>query len=68
MKQPPTRRAWRVWRDLSGILPVIGVFGALSTHRRAFSQSDVSFVQAVTNVLASAVERSRAEQRLSDVT
>jgi GAF domain-containing protein len=44
------------------------VFGALSTHRRAFSQSDVSFVQAVTNVLASAVERSRAEQRLSDVT
>jgi PAS domain S-box-containing protein len=44
-----------------------GVLGALSTRRRGFSQSDVSLVQAVANVLASAVERSRAHERLTDV-
>jgi GAF domain-containing protein len=43
-------------------------FGRFPTRRRAFSQSDVSFVQAVANVLASAVEHRRAEDRLSDVT
>jgi PAS domain S-box-containing protein len=45
-----------------------GVLGALSTQRRDFSQSDVSLVQAVANVLASAVERSRAQERLDEVT
>lgn len=44
-----------------------GVLGALSTSRRTFSRSDVSFVQAVANVLAGAVERSRAQERLSEV-
>jgi signal transduction histidine kinase len=44
-----------------------GTLGALSTRRRTFSQSDVSFVRAVANVLASAVERSRAQQRLHEV-
>jgi PAS domain S-box-containing protein len=45
-----------------------GTFGALSTRPRTFSPSDASFVQAVANVLASAVERNRAEQRLVDAT
>jgi PAS domain S-box-containing protein len=44
-----------------------GVLGALSTSPRTFSPSDVSFVQAVANVVASAVERSRAQERLSEV-
>ncbi|MEA2468978.1 MAG: hypothetical protein QOJ57_3104, partial [Thermoleophilaceae bacterium] len=44
-----------------------GVLSVLSSRRRRFSQSDVGFVQAVANVLASAVERSWAEQRLGEV-
>jgi PAS domain S-box-containing protein len=44
-----------------------GVLGALSTRRRAFSPSDVSFMQAVANVIATAVERLRAEERLTEV-
>jgi PAS domain S-box-containing protein len=44
-----------------------GVLGALSTRRRRFSQSDVSFMQAVANVLATAVERRQAQQRLIQV-
>jgi PAS domain S-box-containing protein len=44
-----------------------GVLSALSTRRRTFSPSDVSFVQSVANVLATAVERSRAEERLGEV-
>jgi PAS domain S-box-containing protein len=44
-----------------------GTLGALSTHRRAFSRFDVSFVQAVANVLAGAVERTRAQERLGEV-
>jgi PAS domain S-box-containing protein len=44
-----------------------GVLEALSTHRRAFSESDVSFVQSVANVLAGAVERRRANERLAEV-
>jgi DNA-binding NarL/FixJ family response regulator/signal transduction histidine kinase/PAS domain-containing protein len=44
-----------------------GVLEALSTRRRSFSASEVSFVQAVANVLASAVERSRALERLIEV-
>jgi signal transduction histidine kinase len=44
-----------------------GVLEVLSTHRRSFSPSEVGFVQAVANVLASAVERSRAHERLLEV-
>ena len=44
-----------------------GVLEALSTRRRSFSPSEVDFVQAVANVLASAVERSRAHERLLEV-
>src|SRR4051812_11028446 len=44
-----------------------GVLEALSTRRRFFSPSEVSFMQAVANVLAGAVERSRAHERLLEV-
>ena len=44
-----------------------GVLEALSTRRRSFSPSEVGFMQAVANVLASAVERSRAHERLLEV-
>jgi PAS domain S-box-containing protein len=40
----------------------VGVLMAASTRRRAFSQDDVHFVQAVANVVAAAIERSRAEE------
>jgi PAS domain S-box-containing protein len=70
-------RASSVARDhgLIGALSVMiespdepfGTLGALSTRRRTFSRSEVSFVQAVANVLASAVERRRAQERLIEV-
>jgi DNA-binding NarL/FixJ family response regulator/signal transduction histidine kinase len=44
-----------------------GVLSGLSTRRRTFSESDVSFMQAVANVLAGAVERSRVHERLIEV-
>jgi PAS domain S-box-containing protein len=44
-----------------------GTLGAMSTRRRAFTEFDVGFVQSVANVLASAVERTRAQRRLSQV-
>ena len=44
-----------------------GVLVALSTRRRTFAEGDVSFVQSVANVLAGAVERSRAQERLGEV-
>lgn len=44
--------------------PPFGTLAALSTRQRAFSQDDVSFMQAVANVLASVVERAQTDQRL----
>jgi signal transduction histidine kinase len=41
-----------------------GALAAMSKDRRSFSDDDVGFVQAVANVLATAVERVKAEQRL----
>jgi PAS domain S-box-containing protein len=40
-----------------------GVLGAYTTTRRSFSPDDVRFLQKVANVLASAIERTRVEQR-----
>ena len=55
----------------SGISVIIGSidspWGVLGTHdtaHRSFSEEDVSFVQAIANVLASAIERHRFEQEL----
>lgn len=40
-----------------------GVLGAHSTRRQEFSQSDVDFLRAVANLLASAIHRNRAVER-----
>ncbi|NEP63230.1 MAG: PAS domain-containing protein, partial [Symploca sp. SIO2G7] len=43
-------------------------FGVLSVHttrQRKFSQEDVNFLQAISNVLSNAVERQQAEEELS---
>jgi PAS domain S-box-containing protein len=44
-----------------------GALGAFAEDRRWFSESDVSFLQAVANVLAAAVERSEAAEKLIEV-
>jgi signal transduction histidine kinase/DNA-binding NarL/FixJ family response regulator len=47
-----------------------GPFGVLSVHtgsHREFSEYDVNFLQAVANVLATAVERERAMEKLLEV-
>ncbi len=41
-----------------------GVLGAHSTKRRAFTREQVAFVQTVANLLATAIERKRAEEAL----
>jgi PAS domain S-box-containing protein len=41
-----------------------GVLGAYTSHHRTFSQDDVHFLQAVANVLATALERKRTEEAL----
>ena len=59
---------------VSGISVVIqgrerpyGVLGAHSPRRRAFSRDDVSFMQAIANVLAMAVERASANRGRADL-
>ncbi|MFQ6019393.1 MAG: EAL domain-containing protein [Dehalococcoidia bacterium] len=42
-----------------------GVLGAHTTRRRAFTEYDVHFLQAVANVLATAIERKRAEETIT---
>lgn len=56
---------------ISGVSVIIGPlekpFGALGAHtarRHTFTQDDVHFLQAVANVLASAIDRKQAEQAL----
>ncbi|NMB90790.1 MAG: EAL domain-containing protein [Chloroflexi bacterium] len=41
-----------------------GVIAVFTTHPRVFSQDDIHFLEAVANVLASAIDRKRAEERL----
>jgi two-component system cell cycle sensor histidine kinase/response regulator CckA len=43
-----------------------GVLGAHSARRRAFTEQDVNFVQAVANLLATALERERMETELRE--
>jgi PAS domain S-box-containing protein len=42
----------------------LGVFAAFTRERRAFSQYDIIFMQAIANILASAMERAATEKRL----
>jgi diguanylate cyclase (GGDEF)-like protein len=48
---------------IKGKGPPYGVVGAGSRTQRDFTQADVSFMQAIANVLANAIERRRAEER-----
>jgi PAS domain S-box-containing protein len=56
---------------ISGISVIIhgqnrpfGVLGAHTTRKQKFSQDDINFLQAVANVLATGIERKRAEDEL----
>ena len=44
-----------------------GVLGAHSRSRRTFSEDDVNFLQAVANVLATAIERHETEKKFLEV-
>ncbi|MEG3843532.1 EAL domain-containing protein [Microcoleus sp. herbarium14] len=44
--------------------PVWGVLGVHTNQERVFSQDDVYFVEAISNVLAAAIERIRSQERL----
>ena len=44
--------------------PVWGVLGVHTNQERVFSQDDVYFVEAIANVLATAIERIRSQERL----
>ncbi|MDQ3999536.1 MAG: PAS domain S-box protein, partial [Actinomycetota bacterium] len=44
-----------------------GVLGAHTKSRRTFTEDDVNFLQAVANVLSTAVERKRAQEALREV-
>lgn len=44
-----------------------GILAALHTRPREYSGNDVNFMQAVANVLATAVQRAEGERRLHDV-
>jgi PAS domain S-box-containing protein len=43
-----------------------GVLGAHTTNRRSFLEDDVNFLQVVANVLAAAIEREEAEERVEE--
>jgi PAS domain S-box-containing protein len=43
-----------------------GVLGVHTTRRRIFSEDDVNFLQAVANVLATAIEREGAQERVEE--
>jgi PAS domain S-box-containing protein len=68
---PPLLREHGV---VSGITVVIagrerpfGVLGAHTQSLRTFSEDDVNFLQAVANVLAMAIERKQAQEKLEEV-
>lgn len=60
----------RVVAGMSALIEVEGrhwgVLGAYSDRRRQFGPDDVHFLQALANVLAGAIERSRAEEALRE--
>lgn len=65
---PPLLHNHRVVSGVSVIIPgksqPFGVLGGYSTQSQAFTQDDIYFLQAIANVLASAIERKQAEARL----
>jgi signal transduction histidine kinase len=67
----PVLREHGVVSAVSVVIPgrdrPFGVLGAYATSFRIFSENDVNFLQAVANVLATAVERTEAEQERREV-
>ncbi|MEM8810721.1 MAG: ATP-binding protein, partial [Cyanobacteria bacterium P01_G01_bin.38] len=43
-----------------------GILGIHATQRRVFSQDDVNFLQAITNILAHAIERNQVKKTLQE--
>ncbi|MBI3780407.1 MAG: PAS domain S-box protein, partial [candidate division NC10 bacterium] len=68
---PPLLRDHGVVSGMSVIIPgadrPFGVLGAHTTRRRTFTTDESHFLQAVANVLATAVERKRAEEALREM-
>jgi PAS domain S-box-containing protein len=65
---PPLLRDHGVVSGISVIIPggdrPFGVLGAHTTRRRTFTTDDSHFLQAIGNLLATAIERKRAEEAL----
>lgn len=51
---------------IRGLERPYGILGAHTTHRRAFSQDDIHFLQSIANLLAAAIERIRAEDTIRE--
>lgn len=49
---------------IHGLDRPFGVLGAHTTARRKFTPDDINFLQAIANVLATAIERARAEETI----
>jgi hypothetical protein len=49
---------------IHGIDQPFGVLGAHTTKRRTFTEDDTNFLQAVANVLSTAIERKKTEEKL----
>jgi PAS domain S-box-containing protein len=66
---PPLLHDHGVVSGMSVIIPgrnqPFGVLGVHATHRRRFSRDDLHFLQSVANVLATAIERKRAEAEIT---
>lgn len=69
-KGPPLLHKHQVISGLSVVIHgkerPFGVLGAYTTTQRTFSKDDTYFLQAVANVLATAIERHRAEDALRE--
>jgi PAS domain S-box-containing protein len=68
---PPLLRDHGVVSGMSVIIPggdrPFGVLGAHTTRRRTFTNDDIHFLQAVANVLASAIDRTWVEEALREM-
>ncbi len=69
---PPLLHEHGVVSGISVVIPAAegpwGVMGAHATRCRRFTEDDIHFFQSVANVLASAIERRRIEERLREET
>ena len=68
---PPLLVEHGVVSSMTVVIPAtegpFGVLGVHTTSHRTFSEDDANFLQAVANVLAMAIERKEAQQKLDEV-